>query len=40
MELVTRLNAWGYQHNPDQVARVVRKSGPFKGCAEYVFDRR
>ena len=40
MELVAHLNACGYRHKPDQVARVVRKSGPFKGCAEYVFDRR
>lgn len=40
MELVAHLNACGYRHNPDQVARVVRKSGPFKGCAEYVFERR
>jgi FkbM family methyltransferase len=39
MELVAQLNAWGYRHNPGQVARVVRKEGPFKGCAEYVFER-
>ena len=40
LELVAQLNACGYRHNPDQVARVVRKSGTFKGCAEYVFERR
>ena len=40
MELVAYLNSCGYQHDPDQVARVTRKSGPFEGCAEYVFDRR
>ena len=40
MELVAQLNSCGYRHNPDQVARVVRKSGTFKGCAEYVFERR
>jgi FkbM family methyltransferase len=40
MALVAHLNAGGYGHDPDQVARVVRKSGPFKGCAEYVFERR
>jgi FkbM family methyltransferase len=39
MELVAQLNAWGYRHDPGQVARVVRKEGPFKGCAEYVFER-
>jgi FkbM family methyltransferase len=39
MELVAELNAWGYRHDPGQVARVVRKEGPFKGCAEYVFER-
>ena len=40
MELVAQLNAGGYRHDPAQVARVVRKEGSFKGCAEYVFERR
>jgi FkbM family methyltransferase len=40
MELVTHLHACGYRHDPAQVERVVRKSGAFKGCAEYVFERR
>ena len=40
MALVAQLNGAGYRHNPDQVARVLRKDGPFKGCAEYVFERR
>jgi FkbM family methyltransferase len=40
MELVAHLHACGYRHDPAQVARVVRKGGPFKGCAEYVFERR
>lgn len=40
MELVAHLNACGYRHDPAQVERAVRKSGPFKGCAEYVFERR
>jgi FkbM family methyltransferase len=40
MQLVAQLDAWGYRHDPGQVARVERKDGPFKGCAEYVFERR
>ena len=40
MELVRHLQACGYRHDPAQVERVVRKSGAFKGCAEYVFERR
>jgi FkbM family methyltransferase len=37
--LVAELNALGYRHDPAQVARVERKDGAFKGCAEYVFER-
>ena len=40
MELVAQLRACGYRHDPAQVERAVRKSGTFKGCAEYVFERR
>lgn len=39
MRLVHRLGTWGFRHDPAQVARVLRPSGPFKGCAEYVFVR-
>jgi FkbM family methyltransferase len=39
LELVRELNALGYKHDPAQVARVERKDGLFKGCAEYVFHR-
>jgi FkbM family methyltransferase len=37
--LVETLVKWGYRYDPSQVARVVRPSGTFKGCAEYVFVR-
>jgi FkbM family methyltransferase len=40
IELVAHLHACGYRHDPVQVERAVRRSGPFKGCAEYVFERR
>jgi hypothetical protein len=40
LELVAHLHACGYRHEPAQVERVVRRSGAFKGCAEYVFERR
>ena len=40
MLLVAHLHACGYRHDPAQVERAVRKSGTFKGCAEYVFERR
>ena len=40
MQLVAEMNALGYGHDPAQVARVERRQGPFKGCAEYVFKRR
>jgi FkbM family methyltransferase len=39
MALVRRLDGWGFRFDPAQVARVERPSGPFKGCAEYVFVR-
>ena len=39
MALVDELNGLGFLHDPAQVARVVRKDGAFKGCAEYVFRR-
>jgi FkbM family methyltransferase len=39
MAMVRELNALGFRHDPAQVARAERKSGPFKGCAEYVFKR-
>ena len=39
MEMVRELNALGFRHDPRQVSRAERKSGPFKGCAEYVFKR-
>jgi FkbM family methyltransferase len=38
-ELVAELGALGFAHDPVQVARVERKEGAFKGCAEYVFRR-
>jgi FkbM family methyltransferase len=39
MDMVRELNALGFRHDPEQVGRAERKSGPFKGCAEYVFKR-
>ena len=39
MDMVRDLNALGFRHDPLQVSRAERKSGPFKGCAEYVFQR-
>jgi FkbM family methyltransferase len=38
-QMVAELNLLGYRHDPDQVAAAERKSGIFKGCAEYVFKR-
>ena len=38
-QMVAELNALGYRHDPGQVAAAERKSGIFKGCAEYVFKR-
>lgn len=39
MQMVAELNALGFRHDPAQVAAAERKSGAFKGCAEYVFKR-
>ena len=39
MEMVETLNTAGFKHDPLQVAAAERKSGSFKGCAEYVFKR-
>jgi len=39
MRLVETLGKWGFRYDPAQVERVLRPSGPFKGCAEYVFVR-
>jgi FkbM family methyltransferase len=39
MALVRRMQDWGYRFDPAQVARVERRDGTFKGCAEYVFVR-
>ncbi len=38
-QMVESLNALGFKHDPVQVAAAERKSGAFKGCAEYVFKR-
>jgi hypothetical protein len=38
-QMVAELNRLGFIHDPAQVARAERKEGPFKGCAEYVFQR-
>ena len=39
MSMVGELNALGFAHEGSQVARAERKSGTFKGVAEYVFRR-
>lgn len=39
LQMVAELNALGFRHDPAQVAAAERKSGAFKGCAEYVFKR-
>jgi FkbM family methyltransferase len=39
MQMVSELGALGFVHDPAQVARVERRDGAFKGCAEYVFKR-
>ena len=39
LQMVAELNALGFKHDPAQVAAAERKSGAFKGCAEYVFKR-
>jgi FkbM family methyltransferase len=37
--MVAQLQSWGFRYDPAQVARAERKSGTFKGVAEYVFQR-
>ena len=37
--LVRTLNELGFEHDPAQVQRAMRKDGPFKGIAEHVFSR-
>jgi FkbM family methyltransferase len=39
IEMVKSLEARGFRWDPAQIARAERKSGIFKGCAEYVFRR-
>jgi len=39
MAMVAELNALGFRHDTAQVDRAERKSGTFKGVAEYVFRR-
>jgi FkbM family methyltransferase len=39
MEMVAELTAMGFRYDKEQVAAAERKSGQFKGTAEYVFRR-
>lgn len=39
MQMVADLGALGFSYDRAQVASAERRSGPFKGCAEYVFRR-
>lgn len=39
MQVVTQLESLGFRYDPAQVAAAERKSGAFKGVAEYVFRR-
>ena len=39
MEMVKELGVLGFSHDRRQVEAAERKSGAFKGCAEYVFRR-
>jgi FkbM family methyltransferase len=39
MALVADLGRMGFKFDQDQVSAAERPSGPFKGCAEYVFKR-
>lgn len=39
-EMVRELNAMGFLHDAEQVARAERKEGGFKGVAEHIFRRR
>jgi len=38
--MVQYLQGIGFEFDPQQVERATRKEGNFKGCAEYVFQRR
>lgn len=38
-KLVGSLTDLGFRYDPRQVEQVTRRSGPFAGCAEYVFTR-
>jgi FkbM family methyltransferase len=39
VEMVADLQAMGFRYDPEQVAAAERRSGAFKGVAEYVFRR-
>ena len=39
VQMVSELQALGFRYDPAQVAAAERKSGAFKGVAEYVFKR-
>lgn len=39
MQLVVELESFGFRFDPAQVAAAERRSGTFKGVAEYVFKR-
>ncbi|HKA39705.1 MAG TPA: FkbM family methyltransferase [Burkholderiales bacterium] len=39
MQMVAELESLGFRYDPAQVAAAERKEGPFKGVAEYVFQR-
>jgi hypothetical protein len=38
-QMVKEVESLGYRYDPAQVAAAERKSGSFKGVAEYVFKR-
>lgn len=39
-EVISVLDDLGFEHDPAQVERSRRKSGPFEGVAEYIFRRK
>ena len=39
LDLVMYLKSFGFNYSEQQVKRSMRTSGPFKGCAEFIFDR-
>lgn len=39
LEMVAQLESLGFRYDPAQVAEAERRSGTFKGVAEYVFQR-